>query len=114
MKTLKIAICIALGLSLVYLSSCAPSSAKTTEFKVWGNCGMCKETIEGSLKTDGVIEANWNKDTKMIRVKYDTLMINLDDIHKQIAGVGYDTEKMKGDDTAYANLHECCQYKRKE
>jgi len=75
---------------------------------------MCKETIEGSLKTAGVIKADWNKDTKIMNITYDTLKISLDDIHKRIAGVGYDTEKLKGDDQAYNNLHQCCQYKRKD
>jgi mercuric ion binding protein len=114
MRTLKTLALIIVSLSLVYLSSCTPSSAKTTTFKVWGNCGMCKETIEGSLKTDGVIKADWNKDTKIMNIQFDSTKITLNDIHKKIASVGYDTEKMKGDDKAYANLHECCQYERKE
>ena len=27
---------------------------KTDTFKVWGNCGMCKKTIEKAAKSDGV------------------------------------------------------------
>jgi copper chaperone CopZ len=82
-------------------------------FKIWGNCEMCKETIETSLKVGGVKMAEWNKDTKMITVAFDSTKINLDHIQKNVAAVGYDNEKYKGDDSAYKNLPECCQYERK-
>ncbi|HEX8515612.1 MAG TPA: heavy-metal-associated domain-containing protein [Bacteroidia bacterium] len=85
----------------------------TSTFKVWGNCDMCKETIEGSLKADGITKADWNTETDMITVSYDASKISLDQIHKNISSVGYDTEKYKGDDKAYADLPECCQYERK-
>lgn len=85
----------------------------TSKFKVWGNCEMCKETIEASLKTDGVFKADWNTETKIISVNYDTSKINLGKIQKNIAFVGYDNEGLNGDDIAYKNLHECCQYDRK-
>ena len=32
----------------------AANGVTTSTFKVWGNCEMCKETIEGSLKVAGV------------------------------------------------------------
>lgn len=83
-------------------------------FKIWGNCEMCKETIEGSLKVQGVKTAEWNKDTKMMTVAFDSTKVTLDQIEKNVAAVGYDTEKYKGDDHAYAGLPECCQYQRKE
>lgn len=82
-------------------------------FKIWGNCEMCKETIETSLKVGGVKMADWNKDTKMITVEFDSTKINLDHIQKNVAAVGYDNEKYRGDDSAYKNLPECCQYERK-
>ena len=85
----------------------------TSTFKVWGNCGMCEDKIEGSLKVNGINEADWNSETKMIKITYDSTIINLDSIHKRIAAVGYDTQKYKSSDSTYANLHECCQYDRK-
>ncbi len=85
----------------------------TSTFKVWGNCEMCKETIENSLKVKGVKKADWNTESKMISVSYDATKITLDQIQKHIASVGYDTEKIKGDDKAYDGLHGCCQYDRK-
>lgn len=85
----------------------------TSTFKVWGNCEMCKETIESSLKTEGIEKADWNVDTKIMTVTYDNSKITLDQIQKNIASVGYDNEKYKGDDKAYKELAECCQYDRK-
>src|SRR3989304_5851997 len=52
----------------------AQTEAIATEtFKVWGNCEMCKTTIEKSLKkVVGIKSAKWNVETKMITVKFDT------------------------------------------
>lgn len=88
-------------------------NTQTETFKVWGNCGMCKKTIEKSLKTKGVSTANWNKDTKMITVVFNPKKISLAQIHKKIASVGYDTELETASDEAYNNLHGCCKYERK-
>lgn len=82
-------------------------------FKVWGNCDMCQETIEGSLKTDGVNTAHWDTESKMIEVNYDTTRISLDQVEQKIAAAGYDNVKYKGDDKAYEGLPECCHYERK-
>lgn len=88
---------------------------KTVTFKVYGNCGMCKSTIEKSLKgVKGVAAATWDVDAKMITVTYNPKKIELLDIHQKIAGVGYDTDKVKANDEVYSNLHGCCQYDRPE
>lgn len=115
-------------LVLITLNSCSTTETKentpetktlinngisTSTFKVWGNCDMCKETIENSLKVDGVQKADWNSDTKLMKISYDAKKISLDQIEKNIANVGYDNVKYKGDDAAYSSLHECCQYERK-
>ena len=124
MKTTKyIAIaCIALAITSCGNNSSAETKETTTEisngiasstFKVWGNCEMCKETIEGSLKVDGITKADWNVETKEITVSYDDKKISLDQIQKNIASVGYDNEKYKGDEKAYGELPGCCQYDRK-
>lgn len=100
------------------LFSCSagmPENATQAEFKVWGNCGMCKKTIENSLKeAPGVVSANWNKDTKMMTLVYDTTATNLQTVQEQIATSGYDTELARGNDEAYSALHECCLYERKK
>jgi copper chaperone CopZ len=89
------------------------SEMQTETFKVWGNCGMCKKTIEKSLKVKGVSSAKWNRETKMITVVFDPKIIDLPAIHRKIASAGYDTELETADDKVYKKLHGCCQYERR-
>ena len=89
------------------------AAVTTAVFKVWGNCGMCKKTIEGAAKTNGATFAEWNEDSKMLTVKYATAKSSDDKIQKGIAAAGYDNEKYVAPDDVYNNLHECCKYDRK-
>jgi len=88
--------------------------AKTDTFKVWGNCGMCKRTIEKAAKGDGVEKAEWNRETKTFTLVYNPAVTSNEKIQKAIATAGYDTEKFTGDDKAYEKLPGCCQYDRKK
>lgn len=86
---------------------------ETDTFKVSGNCGMCKKTIETSVKdTDGVISASWDVNSKMFTVNYDPHKISLTQIKQNIADSGYDTDTIKAKEATYNGLHGCCQYDR--
>lgn len=86
---------------------------KTETFTVYGNCGMCKRTIEGSLKNEtGVSEAIWDIESGEMKVSFDTKSISLDDIKQKIADVGYDSDSHRAKDDVYSNLPGCCQYER--
>ena len=97
--------------SLISLTSF--SQSKTTDFKVYGNCGMCKSRIEKAAKIDGVTSAEWSQETNMLTLKYDTQKVNLDDVHQKIADAGHDTEKVRAQDDTYNSLPACCLYKRR-
>lgn len=84
-----------------------------SQFTVWGNCEMCKETIEKSVDTVGVKTASWDVDKKVMTISYDTSKINLKTIQQLIASSGYDNVAISGDDNTYKKLHACCQYDRK-
>lgn len=86
---------------------------QTEKFKVWGNCGMCKKTIEKSLKIDGVKKASWDVKTKEITVNFDPKKTDLKKIQNAICAAGYDNDGCKGNDAAYEKLHACCKYDRK-
>ena len=86
---------------------------KSETIKVWGNCGMCKKTIETAAKDAGATAAVWDKNTKMLAVKYDAGQTSAQKIQEKIAAAGYDTRDIRANDEAYKNLEECCQYKRK-
>lgn len=113
MNNLKsIFICFAI---LTTFSSCDAQvkNAKTITTKVWGNCGMCKKTIETAGNKKKVATVVWNKDTKQAKITYDSTKTTLDVVLKRIANAGYDNEKFVANDKVYNNLHGCCQYERK-
>lgn len=85
----------------------------TEQIYVYGNCEMCKATIEKALsKKAGIKSGNWNAATKTLSVAYDPARINMPEIHETIAAAGYDTDLVKAPDEVYSNLHPCCQYER--
>lgn len=99
----------------VLLSGMALSAqqTKTDTFTVYGNCGMCKETIESSIKKKhGVRAKNWDKNTKILTVTYDPAKTTIEEIGIRVANAGYDNAYYRAPDYKYARLHSCCQYKR--
>ncbi|MBN2424778.1 MAG: efflux RND transporter periplasmic adaptor subunit [Calditrichaceae bacterium] len=83
------------------------------QFRVDGNCGMCKERIEkAALSVAGVQKAEWQAETQMIHIMYDKNKTTLDDVHKVIALAGHDTEKQRAPDEVYNNLPQCCLYRK--
>lgn len=88
-------------------------TAKTDTIKVWGNCGMCKNRIEKSIKSEFVSKASWDDETKLLIVSYNAAKTSNDEIQKKIAAVGHDTEKFTADDKVYDKLPGCCLYERK-
>jgi len=85
---------------------------KNSEFKVLGNCGMCKKTIEKAALGAGATTANWDVKTDLIAVSFDAKKVSKDAIQKAIALAGYDNAGYKANDEAYNKLHGCCQYDR--
>lgn len=85
---------------------------KTETVKILGNCDACKTAIEkaGNLKNVAIV--NWNKDSKMADITFDSKKTNRDEILKRIALAGYDSDEYLTPDTAYAQLAECCKYER--
>ncbi len=96
------------------LTSCEAqvNNTKTETVKVYGNCGMCKKTIEKAGNLDDGAKVEWNKDTKMATLTYDSTKTNQGEILQRIANAGYDSEKFTATDKVYNNLPGCCQYER--
>ncbi|HEV8271996.1 MAG TPA: cation transporter [Chitinophagaceae bacterium] len=112
MKTIKIfstlLVCCAIA------TTSFSQKTKTDSFQVSGNCGMCESKIEKAAKAAGATYAEWNKDSKIITVKYNSTSSNLAKIQKSIAGAGYDNVGVKATNEAYDKLHACCKYDRAE
>lgn len=85
---------------------------KKENVKIYGNCDMCKSTIEKAGNIKKIAKVEWNKDTKMASIAYDQKATNLDEILKRIALAGYDSDTFRAPNDAYAKLPECCQYDR--
>jgi len=111
MKSLK---SIMVALFVLSITSCNAQlkNIKTETVKVFGNCGMCKSTIEkaGNKKKETIVK--WNKDSKIATISYDSLKTSKTDILKRVALVGYDNEMFVSPNDTYDDLPGCCQYGR--
>ncbi len=110
MKTIKLFFL--LGISASLSLAVTAQKATTETFKVNGNCGMCENTIEKAAKAAGASFAEWDKENKVITVKYSTKSTNLAKIQKGIADAGYDNTGAKSEDVSYNKLPGCCKYDR--
>jgi hypothetical protein len=117
MKTVKLFFVIVLLISFGATASAQTGNKgsgqqKTESFKVWGACGMCKDRIEKTVKTEGATIAEWDNKTMMLKVTYDPAKTSVDAFGKKLASVGHDTEKYKAPDEVYSKLPACCHYTR--
>jgi hypothetical protein len=93
-------------------SSAQIKNAKTEQVKIYGNCGMCEKTIEKAGNLKNMANVDWDKDTKMATITYNSVKTTKDEILKRIALTGYDSDSFLAPDDVYSNLHGCCQYDR--
>ncbi len=112
MKTLSLFA--AILFSIFAINTSTAQTAKTETIKVWGNCGMCKTTIEKAAKSAGAKTASWNDESKELQVTYAEKKTSSAKIQEAIAKSGYDTQDFTAEKTVYDNLHGCCKYDRKE
>jgi hypothetical protein len=88
-------------------------NAKTESIKIYGNCEMCKATIEKAGNLKKTAKVDWNEETKMASITYDSKTTNTNAILKRIALSGYDSDSFLAPDLAYSKLMDCCKYERK-
>lgn len=89
-----------------------PPSKATVSFKVSGTCSMCKDRIESALDVKGVKKATWDMNTQMVTVTYNPRKLEVRQLHNLCAIAGHDTELVNASEQAYADLPECCQYRK--
>lgn len=87
-------------------------NAKTENLKIYGNCEMCEKTIETAGNVKKVVTVEWNKDSKMAIITYDSIKTSQDEILKRIALAGYESDKFLAPDDVYSKRAGCCQYER--
>ena len=80
-----------------------------TQFTVYGNCEMCKNTIEKNLiQMKGVKKAVWTIKTQQLHIVFNSAIVNDDAIQQKISSIGYSTDKIAANLEAYNKLHYCC------
>ncbi len=110
MKTKMLNLVVLLVLSI---TTVVAQTEKKEKFEVAGNCGMCKDRIETAANlVEGVSSAEWNRETKLLEVSYDSSRVNTHKIHMAVAEAGHETKMHKANDVAYNNLPDCCKYER--
>jgi mercuric ion binding protein len=83
----------------------------TQTILVKGECGKCKDKIEAALDIPGISFAEWNKETKMLTVRYNDKKVSENDIHTTISNLCYATAKMEANKEKQAKLANCCKPK---
>lgn len=115
MKTRYFILSVLFAIASINLSQAQTSSKSVVKdtVKVWGECGMCKKTIEKAAIEAGATSASWNTETKILQLSYKNGKTDLVKIQQAVAASGYDTKDFTADNEAYDKLHECCKYERK-
>lgn len=90
----------------------AQNTTITESFKVSGNCAMCKKRIETAGKDAGAKSIDWDVQSGMAKVSFDSSKTSLDKIKQGISAAGHDTKEFRAPDAVYEELHECCLYSR--
>jgi len=69
---------------VMIMGSCSGQHTTTETFAVYGNCGMCKATIEKSVKNvEGIASGVWDLPTNQMTVKYNPEIISLNAIKQK-------------------------------
>jgi copper chaperone CopZ len=106
MKQLAILFSASLFLVLV---GCGPTGNASSEFWVRGNCNMCKSNIEEAVSAvKGVANVDYDLETNLVLVSYDSTQVDVNALHLACAGAGYDTKLEKAVAEAYEDLPKCC------
>jgi cation transport ATPase len=100
---------------LLIMAQGSQKKIKKLQFKVEGNCKMCKKTIEkAALSIKGVKMAKWDIPSNELSLIYDPRKVQLSNIDLSIAQSGYDTSETKATEEDYDDLPVCCKYNRKK
>ncbi|MDQ0591993.1 outer membrane receptor for ferrienterochelin and colicins [Chryseobacterium ginsenosidimutans] len=102
---------IILGVFLLSTQLIFAQNFSKNQFKVKGNCEMCKERIESTAKKAGAKEARYSIDSQILTLETED-NISPDEILKKVAEAGHDNEKFKSLNENYESLPECCHYER--
>lgn len=85
-------------------------TTQTANIRVEGSCNMCKKRIEEAAYIQGVKRAEWNKDSKELKVVYNSKKTSIANIEQNVAKAGHDAGEVKATKEQYEKLPACCAY----
>ncbi|WP_265428897.1 TonB-dependent receptor domain-containing protein [Chryseobacterium sp. YIM B08800] len=100
-----------LGVFLLFATFVSAQNLSKNQFKVKGNCEMCKERIETTAKKAGAKSAQYSIDSHTLTIETSE-KVSPEDVLKNVAEAGHDNEKFKASDETYEKLPGCCHYDR--
>lgn len=102
---------IILGIFLLFTSFTFAQNLSQNQFKVKGNCNLCKERIETTAKKAGAKQAAYSVDSQTLTIETED-GVSTDNILREVAKAGHDNEKFKASEADYNALPACCHYER--
>ncbi|MCJ7934236.1 MAG: TonB-dependent receptor [Chryseobacterium sp.] len=100
-----------LGSLFLFTQFISAQNLSKNQFKVKGNCEMCKTRIEGAAKKAGAKTAVYSIDLQTLTLETGQ-NTSADEILKKVAEAGHDNEKFKASSETYEGLPGCCHYDR--
>ncbi len=98
---------------LAHITS-AQKNNKLETFFVNGKCEMCKDRIEKTVNKLRVRFADWDVNSHMLTVSYDSTKMDRKKIEQALVSVGHDTKDLVAHDEVYEALPACCHYDRSQ
>jgi hypothetical protein len=108
----KAIIVLSVILTISSVSFAQIKNAKTETAKIYGSCFMCKAKIEAAGNRKNISEVDWNLQTLIATITYNTKKTTSSKILNRIAMAGFDNDKFLAPDAVYAKLDKCCHYER--
>ena len=78
--------------TLLFISTVLFAKNITSRIEVKANCKICKEKIEKTLDIPGISHADWNKETKILTVRYNDKKVSLSLINSRVVILKFHTE----------------------
>lgn len=81
---------------------------------VEGACNMCEKRIEDAAYIKGVKRAEWDKNSKQLKLVYNRKKTSIDQIAKSVAQAGHTAGEHSASEESYTKLPACCAYREVE
>jgi copper chaperone CopZ len=97
------------GTCMLVFGQSKPQKFQTVIIQTSAECGDCEKRIEESFNyTKGVKFAELDLTTMKVTVKYNTTLLTIEQLKKQLSDLGYQADDLPANQEAYEKLPACC------